>query len=107
MGNIGSIVNILNFDNIGNFGNVGNVGNIGIVGNICNIANIGDIGNIGNIVYSRNVPEGCFEKIFGKFSQRVFFYKGFLESFSRKIFQHVLFKVLSNFLKENLSTNLY
>ena len=54
-------------------GNVGNAGNIGIIGNICNIANNGDIGNIGNIVYSRKIPEGCFEKIFGKFFQKVFF----------------------------------
>ena len=65
-------------DNIGNVGNVGNAGNIGIIGNICNIT---DIGNIENIVYSRTVPEGCFEKIFGKFFQRVFFLKGFSRNF--------------------------
>ena len=68
--------------NIGNIGNVGKVGKIGNISNICNVANVGDIGNIGNIVYSRNVPEGCFKKIFGKFFQRFFF----LKSFSRQFF---------------------
>ena len=69
-----------------------NARNIGIIGNICNIADIGDTYNIGNIVNSRTVPEGCFEKIFGKFFQIVFFYKGFLESFSRNTVELSLFR---------------
>ena len=67
-------------------GNVGNIGSFDNICHICNIANIVDIGNIGNIGYLRKVLKGGFEKIFANFLQKVFFWKGFNESFSRKSF---------------------
>ena len=63
----------INIDNFNSIGSVGNVGNICTISNICNIAIIGDISNTRDIVYLRKVPEGCFEKIFGKFFSESFF----------------------------------
>ena len=76
-GNVSRIDNRGTIVNFGNFDNIGNVGSFGNIDNICNIGNIGDIGNTGNIVYLRKDPEGCFEKIFGRFSRKFFFQKKF------------------------------